>query len=155
VAAFGFGLRPRGGTSDLPFLCWRDGLMLAAPAPHEKLAVSRTLAAFGHAMSEALHIAPALAPGFGAACGYLVCGVPAHADGQEACDLAATALRGHDFCGHDLGVDDVMADTFWRRAAPLLAATAELFAGWTADPSAHAALRAAWRRGRAIEMSGG
>jgi hypothetical protein len=164
VAAFGFGLQPRSGSSDQPFLCWRDGLALAASAPHDPPAVSRTLAAFGHALSAPLHIAPALAAGFGAACGYLVCGVPAHADGQEACDLAAAALRGGipdkgqrapDEDPDHVPGDDAMGEAFWRRAGPLLAATAELFVGWSADPAAHATLRAAWRRGRSIEMSGG
>jgi hypothetical protein len=166
VAAFGFGLQPRSGASDRPFLCWRDGLVLAGPAPHDPAAVSRTLAAFGHALSGPLHIAPALAAGFGAACGYLVCGVPAHADGQEACDLAAAALQGrlaidasHEGAGHDgTPADapwDAMSEVFWRRAGPLLTAAAELFVGWSADPAAHATLRAAWRRGRSIEMSGG
>jgi hypothetical protein len=174
VAAFGFGLQPRSGASDRPFLCWRDGLVLAGPAPHDPAAVSRTLAAFGHALSGPLHIAPALAAGFGAACGYLVCGVPAHADGQEACDLAAAALQSrfavnshdalhesvghesaHESARHDGTPGDATSDAFWRYAGPLLAAAAELFVGWSADPAAHATLRAAWRRGRSIEMSGG
>lgn len=93
VGAFGFGLHPRGRGGDLPFLCWRDGLVLAAAAPHDPDAVSRTLAALGHAMAQGLSIDPALGFAFGAACGYLVAGVPPTSDGQEACDIAAVALH--------------------------------------------------------------
>jgi len=168
LEAFAFGLQPRVGGHDMPFLCWRDGLALSAAAPHDPGTVSRTLAAFGQAVAGRLHIDAGLAAGFGAACGYLVTGVAATPDGQEACDLAANALRGarHGADGSDAGerlapwaaaeacAAGVMADQFWRHAAPLLAATAELFAAWTDDPSSHTTLRAAWWRGRSIEMSG-
>ena len=138
----------------MPFLCWRDGLALAASPPHAAGAVSRTLAALGHALAAPLDINPALASGFGAACGYLLCGVAATSDAQEACDLAALHLGQPNVAPPLSCAGDAMGDAFWRLAAPLLAATAELFAGWTADPSGHAMLRAAWRRGRTIEMSG-
>ncbi|MGD0105855.1 MAG: hypothetical protein ABSC06_17720 [Rhodopila sp.] len=168
LGAFAFGLQPRTGAGERPFLCWRDGLALSAAAPHDPGAVSRTLAAFGQAMAARLHIGPALATGFGAACGHLVTGVPATPDGQEACDLAADALRlGHNspderretgaagaWAAAEACAAGVMADTFWRHAAPLLAAAADLFVAWTGDPSSHTTLRAAWCRGRAIEMSG-
>ena len=155
LPAFSFGLQPRPGGGELPFLCWRDGLTLAADPPHDPAAVSRTIAAFGQVLADSLDIVPALAPGFGAACGYLLAGVPATSDGQEACDLAATALhRLHDTPPPLHTTDGDLSGAFWERAAPLLSATADLFAGWSADPIAHAALRAAWRRGRTIEMSG-
>ena len=169
--AFSFGLQQRADTGELPYLCWRDGLALSGAAPHDPAAVSRTVAALGHAVAGRLHIDPALAAGFGAACGYLVSGVAATPEGQEACDLTADALRrgyhrvradGPDTAGAakpwasagDACTAGVLAATFWRRAAPLLAATAELFVAWTDDPSSHATLRAAWWRGRSIEMSG-
>jgi hypothetical protein len=152
LAAFGFGLHPRPGAGAAPFLCWRDGLLLAAPPPHESAAVSRTLGAFGHALAAPLDIAPALAAGFGAACGYLLSGNPASSDGQEACDLAAAHLpHARPPLAANAGAVD---PDFWRRAAPVLAGIADLFVGWTADPSGYATLRAAWRRGRSIEMSG-
>ena len=44
---------------------------------------------------------------------------------------------------------------FWREAGPVLGMIAEVFAGWGKDPASHVELRAAWRRGRSIEMSGG
>lgn len=155
LPAFSFGLQPRAGGGDLPFLCWRDGLTLAAPPPYDPAAISRTIAAFGQVLAADLKIAAALAAGFGAACGYLLAGVAANVDGQEACDLAAAALhRTIEAPTQRASVDGFLGDDFWRQAAPLLWATTDLFAAWTADPTAHAALRAAWRRGRTIEMSG-
>jgi hypothetical protein len=172
--AFAFGLQPRADTGELPYLCWRDGLALSAAAPHDPAAVSRTLAAFGQAVAARLHVDPTLAAGFGAACGYVVSGVAASPDGQEACDLAAEALRHGGYrlsrFRPDLVDADepaatpatqagacaagVMAETFWRHAAPLLSATADLFVTWSDNPSSHTTLRAAWLRGRSIEMSG-
>ena len=168
LPAFGFGLHPRSGGGDLPFLCWRDGLALAAPAPHDLYAVSRTLAALGHAMAVILNIDTTLAFAFGAACGYVVSGVLPTSDGQEACDIAAVALHVSYPNSNLLGEAGVPApaaviaacaagiadEIFWRHATPLLAAVVDLFTEWTADPSSRAALRAAWRRGRTIEMDG-
>lgn len=163
LGEFAFGLRPREAGGDMPYLCWCDGLALSAPAPHDPAAVSRTLAAFGQALGPRLRIDASLAAGFGAACGYIVSGVAATADGQEACDIAAGALRrGRSGFGQvpagaaaaDACAAGITADVFWRHAEPLLAATAELFVGWTGDPPGHSSLRAAWWRGRSIEMSG-
>jgi hypothetical protein len=156
LASFAFGLHPRPGGGELAFLCWRDGLALAGPPPHDPAAVSRTMAALGHAMAPALCIAPGLATGFGAACGYVVSGVLPTPDAQEACDLTAAALRlGRDSIQSEFCARGVMNDAFWRHAGPLLSATSDLFQAWTADPSSHATARSAWRRGRSIEMSGG
>ena len=170
LSAFAFGLHPRSSGSDMPFLSWCDGLALATPAPHDPCAISRTFAAFGQAMAAFLHIDPALAPGFGATCGYLVSGVPPTSDGQEACDLTAVAFQlaspsstdfgdtipaaGIPYCAATAFADSILGSEFWHRATPLLIAAADLFINWTADPSGHAVARAAWRRGRAIEMSG-
>lgn len=154
VAAFGFGLQPRSSGGGTPFLCWRDGLALAASPPHEAGAVSRTVAAFGHALASALDIDPALASGFGAACGFMLSGILATCDAQEACDLAALHLGQSNVPPPLNRAGDAMGSAFWRLAGPSLAATADLFAGWSMDPSGHATLRAAWRRSRTIEMGG-
>lgn len=160
LTVFAFGLQPREGTGETPFLSWRDGLVLSGTAPHEPAATARSFAGFGQAMAADLHIAPALARGFGVACGYLVGGVPPSGDWQEACDLTAAGLRGRFRPGAPLAAalgcaEGVTGALFWEHAAPLLTAVTELFVDWTADPSIHATLRAAWRRGRSIEMSGG
>jgi hypothetical protein len=147
VAAFSFGLHPRLSAGDAPFLSWRDGLSLAGPAPWGVAALSRTIAAFGHAMAGGIGIDPALAGSFGAACGYLLTGALASPDAQEACDLAAL----HVALGEPPFADGAIR---WPAAEPVLAALVELFVGWTADPAGFATLRAAWRRGRSIEMSG-
>lgn len=168
LAAFSFGLQPLHGSRDRPFLCWRDGLALADSPPHQPIAISRTLGAFGQAMATFLDIDPLLAAGFGAACGYLVADVVPHPDGQQACDLAADGLRQHpdrptwlpgilaQSVNHDAAdacAGGAMSDAFWRHAAPLLSAVADLFVAWTADPSEHALLCAAWCRGQSFEMS--
>ncbi len=168
LTAFVFGLHPRTRGGEQPYLCWRDGLALGAAAPHDPDAVSRTLAAFGQAMADRLNIDPALAFAFGAACGYLVAGVPPTQDGQEACEVAAVALH---VMYQDTGLAGaatafvpaisvaacaagIMDGAFWRHATPILTAAADLFTQWTADPSGHPALRAAWRRGRALGSGG-
>ena len=138
----------------MPFLYWRDGLALAAPPPHAAGALSRTVAAFCHVLAATLNIDPVLAGGFGAACGHVLSGAPATSDTQEACDLAALHLDQPNVAPPLTCHGDAMGNAFWRLAAPLLTATADLFANWTTNPSAHASLRAAWRRGRSIEMSG-
>jgi hypothetical protein len=149
--AFTFGMQPRPG-GDGPYLCWRDGLALAGVEPYDAAAVSRTLAAFAQAMAEDIGIAPALASGFGAACGARLTGMVPDPLEQEACDLASLHLPPVTppltQAGHTLD------ETFWHLAAPVLDAVANLFTDFTTDPSNHARLRAAWRRGRAIELDG-
>lgn len=83
LGSFVFALQPRPGSDAMPFLCWRDGLALAAAAPHDPSGIARTLWAFGRVMAARLQIDPSLADGFGAACGYLVSGVPATPDAQD------------------------------------------------------------------------
>jgi hypothetical protein len=155
MAAFAFGLQLRASLGDMPFLCWRDGLALAGTAPHEPHAVARTIAAFGQALAAELDIAPHLAFGFGVACGYLIAGVTATPDGQEACDLTAATLSFSTSDAAEACIAGVESEAFWRHAAPRLVAVADLFLAWSADPSGYDRLRAAWRRGREIEMSGG
>jgi hypothetical protein len=163
MGAFGFGLQPRAPGGVLPFLSWCDGLALAAPPPHDRGVVARTVSAFAQAIAGWLDIDPSMAAGFGSACGHLVCGVPAAPDVQEACDLVAAALQDRAVADETAlapgGASEacaagVLSPAFWRHATPLLVATADLFRGWTRDPAGHATLRAAWRRGRAIEMGG-
>lgn len=158
LADFGFALQPGAG-GDQPLLCWRDGLALCRPPPHQQIAVSRTLAAFGHVLAASCRITPALAAGFGAACGYLAAGLPPSADWREACDLAAAGLAnarpGAPLEAARAAAEGAEGPAFWTVAGPLLTAAADLFLGWTADPASHAALRAAWRRGLSIELSGG
>ena len=144
LAAFGFGLQQRTGIGGMPFLCWRDGLALAAPPPHEAGAVSRTVAAFGHILAATLGIDPALASAFGAVCGYLLSGVPAIFDAQEACDLAALHLGLLNVAPPLTPASDTTDSAFWHLAAPLLSAAADLFVDWTTDPSGHPTLRAAY-----------
>jgi hypothetical protein len=157
VSAFDFGLQRRDARAEKPFLCWRDGLVLAGEPPHEPEAVARIISAQASALAERLEIGAEHANGFGAACGYLVAGVPAEADEQEARDLAAATLREtarlDDTATVEACAAGIGSDIFWQRAAPLLAATADLFAGWTNDPASYDALRAAWRRGRTIELN--
>jgi hypothetical protein len=158
--AFLFGLHPRmGADAAAPFLAWRDGIKLAAGHKVDAAALSRVIASFGHAMAGGLDIGPGLAAGFGAACGYLVTGVAPAPDWQEPCDVAAACLRplgapgaawlaasGREPAGAPIAA-------LWVHAAPVLGATSELFQAWTETPATHAHQRAAWRRGRGIEMS--
>jgi hypothetical protein len=160
LAAFGFGLKLPASTTGRPFLCWQDGLALSAVAPHDQAAASRTLAAFGHAMAAMLGIAADLAPGFGAASGYLLTGNVPCADWQEVCDLAAAAQLndcrpGAAWAAANGCITGVGGRDFWARALPLLTGTAEMFVRWSDDPDSLAKLRAAWRRGRSIDMNGG
>ena len=159
LGAFAFGLQPHTGRNEVPYLCWRDGLALALPPPHDPVAVSRTLAAFGQVLAAELGISAELASGFGAACGYLTTGVLPTTDAQEMCDLAASSLHGKprpDAATRLAGLDtaDATSEAFWSLAAPLATAVTDLFLSWTADPSSLSNLRSAWQRGFSIEMSG-
>jgi hypothetical protein len=158
VGAFEFGLQHREGRPDRPFLCWRDGLALAADPPHDPAVVARILAAQSRTLAEYLDIGAELAGGFGAACAYLAVGTVPEADDQEACDLTAASLplslRPDEASAAEACEAGAASPAVWHRATPLLAAAADLFAGWTNDPASYAALRAVWRRGRTIELNG-
>lgn len=157
LGAFSFGLQPQAGGNERPFLCWRDGLSLAAEPPHEPAAVGRTVAALAQAIAAYLPIASHLAASFGAVCGALAAGAVVAPDGQEAYDLAAAALPAVVTEAADTAdacASGVRSPIFWQHTEPRLAGIADLFAQWTSDPDRYAALRAAWRRGRSIEMGG-
>ena len=155
AAAFTFGLQPRSG-GDGPYLCWRDGLALAGVEPYDASAVSRTLSAFAQAMAEDIGIASALASGFGAACGARLTGMVPDPAEQEACDLAALHLPPvtSPVSPPLAQADQALNGTFWQAAAPMLQAVSNLFTDFTTHPANHARLRAAWKRGRAIELGG-
>jgi hypothetical protein len=159
LTEFGFGLQPSVRGGDEPYLCWRDGLSLARGAPHDPIAISRTLAAFGHALAPDLRIAPNLAAGFGAVCGYLAAGVVPSADGWDARGIAASFLQtirpGAPLSAAEAVGEGAYGPEFWGLAAPFMSAAADVFLGWAADPSGHVSQRATWRRGLSIEMSGG
>lgn len=144
AAAFTFGLTPRSG-QDAPYLCWRDGLVLAGPAPFEADAVCRTLGAFAQAMAPASGIAPALSAGFGAVCGTRLTGTEPEPEVQEACDIAALHLPEE----HPplTAAAHTLDHRFWTLAEPMLRAIAGLFAAFSADPANHARLRTTSRLG--------
>ena len=161
LAAFTFGLQPGGMSADRPYLCWRDGLALGAAPPHDPLTAARTIAAFGQVLADGFHIAPSFAAAFGAAAGLLATGTLPRTDLQEICDVVAGALPPplRLACTASLLADPegtgAAGAAFWERAAAPIAAAAELFHRWTADPSELATLRCAWQRGFSIEMSEG
>ncbi len=127
VASFGFGLQPRDGSAETPFLCWHDGLALAERAPHPPHAVARVVAALSQALAVELAVAPGLAQEFGAACGFLVAGVAPSLEAQEVCDRVAAMLPG----GRRTGVPgDTKDEAFWAGIGPQVLAAAGLFRSW-------------------------
>jgi|GEM_PF-3185658 hypothetical protein len=157
AAAFSFGLLPRHGAPDSPYLCWQDGLALGAGAA-EPEAVARSIAACADQMAADLAIAPALAGPFGAVCGFSAIGRMAFPEWQVHCDVAASALAGHAAWqpGRAFATTpDTRSAAFWSLLSPGLCAVAELFGAWSQPGSAYPDLRAAWRRGRAIELNQG
>jgi hypothetical protein len=156
-AAFSFGLLPRHGAPDSPYLCWQDGLALGAGVA-EAEAVARSIAACADQMAADLAIAPALAGPFGAVCGFTAIGRVAFPEWQVHADVAASTLATNTAWqpGRALAnTPDTRAQAFWALLKPGLCAVAELFAAWSLPGSAYPALRAAWRRGRAIELNQG
>jgi hypothetical protein len=158
MRAFSFGLQPATGRN-APYLCWRDGLALAFPPPHDPIAVSRTLAAFGQVLAAELGVAAELACGFGAACAYLTIGVAPKPDAQEICDLAASCVL--DMSGTEaaavlagLGQEDATSASFWQKASPRLITLADVFRRWTKDPSSLARLRSTRQRGSSRALCG-
>jgi hypothetical protein len=149
--AFGFGLRPRIGGEE-PYLCWRDGLALAGPPPHEAEALCRTLAAFGQVLAPDLGIDPLLTAQFGTACGWRLTGASCLPDAQEIQDLVSLHLA--PYRPALAASDQEINEAFWETAAPQLNALADLFGDFSVNSANYARLRAAWRRGRCVELSG-
>jgi hypothetical protein len=155
--AFVFGLLPRHGAPDTPYLCWEDGLAMAAGAA-EPEAVARCIAACARKMASDLGIAATLADPFASVCGFAAIGRVAFPEWQPHCDIAAAALAAQDgwHLAHvppdplDPGVEK-----FWAVLRPRLTAVCDLFVGWSLPGSAYPALRTAWQRGRSIELNRG
>ncbi len=151
AARFTFGLQPRAG-GEGPYLCWRDGLQLALGAAQDSEALARVFAAFAHAMACDIGIEPGFAGGFGVVCGLRLTGSVADYAEQEACDLAVRHLP--PLLPPLAAAGGVVGAGFWTLADAVLEAAANLFVEVSSDPVNLARLRAAWRRGRAIELSG-
>lgn len=136
-------------------LAWTDGLALALPPPHPPEVLARAIRGLGAVLAGRIGIAPCHGAGFGASAAQAMTGLVADPSDQAACDIAAAALS-------DLGIaaapvppaGDAFAPDRWAAAAPRLRAIAELHQDWSVDPDRHAAVRAAWRRGVTLELSG-
>jgi hypothetical protein len=157
AATFTYGLLPRPAAPDSPYLCWEDGMALAARSA-EPEAIARSIAACAQALAAELAIAPPLAGAFAAVCGFAAIGRTAFPEWQLPCDIAAAELAAQPGWrpGSALSVvSDSGAAAFWRALKPSLCATSELFAAWSLPDSAYPALRTAWHRGRSIELNRG
>jgi hypothetical protein len=138
-----------------PRLAWHDGLLLAGPPPHEATMVARCVAGLAHLLARPLGIDPSLAAGFGAAAGFALTGraaVGAEADMEiGATPLEQARIRPGDAFAAS---GDALSPGFAEAARPALILLRDAHLEWTADPARHAALRAAWRRGVALELMG-
>ncbi len=167
AAAFRFGLLAppllvpggAGPVAAAPALSWQDGLALAAAGepgapPAAAAAAGRVVAACAEALAAELGIMPALAPRFGAVCGFLAAGRVVVAAWQEACDIAAARLADQPAWQPGLAAGlDPCGTAFWSQLSPGLLAAADLFAALSQDDAAYPDLQAAWRRGHALETS--
>jgi hypothetical protein len=137
-----------------PRLAWTDGFALAA-SPQDPPAAARCIATFARLLATRCGIGGDLAPSFGAACGFALAG---HAEpGQEqACDIGAALLAREGLApGAPLAAcDDALSPGFAAAATPALILLRDAYLDWTAEPSRHAALRTAWRRGVTLELGG-
>jgi hypothetical protein len=142
-------------TEAKPRLAWQDGLALSAAAPHDAAAVARCVAAFTQLLAAPLGIAADLAAGFGAAAGFALAGhAPPGAEAEAeigAALLARDAIRPGDALA---AAGDALSEGFAASARPALVLLRDAHLDWTADPARFAALRAAWRRGVALEFQG-
>jgi len=154
---FSFGLQPRASGGEMPYLCWEDGLALAAGAV-DMAPPARSIAACAARYAADIDIALPLAEGFGAVCGFLACGTMIFPEWQEPCDIAAAALAARGIWQPGTAwqrTPDTTTKQFWLALTPGLDEAARLFAGWSEPGTAYADLRTAWRRGRAIELNRG
>jgi hypothetical protein len=115
------------------------------------------IAAFAQAIAGDIHIADHLAAGFGAAAGTLLTGSVPYPSDQEYPDLVACVLRSDSVPAgrltDALGIE-IQNPDFWILAGPLLQRVSDIFVEWSTNNAALTTLRAAWRRGRFIELSG-
>jgi hypothetical protein len=132
ACSFSFGLLPQQGPAEAGYLCWQDGLALAAGSVATS-AAGRVVATCGEKLAADVGVSDELASSFGA-----VCRNPGWRPG-------AAYLAYPDICSSD----------FWAALSPALAAASELFATFSLPGSAYPALHAAWRRGRSIELNRG
>jgi hypothetical protein len=143
-----------GAAGPAPRLAWSDALALAAAPPHEAAPLARSVAAFARMLAAPLGIAPDLAAGFGAACGFALAG-HVEAGAEPACDIGAALLARDGIApGAPLSAaEDAFSAGFAAAARPALALLRDAHLDWTAEPPRHAALLAAWRRGVALELA--
>jgi hypothetical protein len=161
--SFDFSLLPKPGAPGAPVLCWQDGLALAMPPDPGPGPAGRSIAACATQLAAELGIAPGLGIAFGAACGFLAAGDMLFAAWQEPSDIVSSVLaarRGEAPVPWQPGealraAANRPCAALWDDIAPGLAFCASLFAGWSAPESRYPDLRAAWRRGHAIEMTRG
>jgi len=155
--AFSFGLHPKEAGQGTPCLAWADGLALAGIAADVR-AVGRCAASCASVLAAECDITTAFAADFGAVCGFLMCGQHVFTQWAEPCDIAATSLRepvlrraGQSWADNP----DWRCRDLWSGLRPGFAALATGFAHWSHNPADYLQLRAAWRRGRSIELTQG
>jgi hypothetical protein len=157
ACSFSFGLLPQQGPAEAGYLCWQDGLALAAGSVATS-AAGRVVATCGEKLAADVGVSDELASSFGAVCGFLTCGQVAFPAWREPCDIASAELGrnpGWRPGAAYLAYPDICSSDFWAALSPALAAASELFATFSLPGSAYPALHAAWRRGRSIELNRG
>jgi len=138
-------------------LPWIDALALAAPAPHPAATFGRALAPLAARCAPPLGIADTLAEEWGAACAFAISGSVLDPAWREVCDLAgavvakAGAQPGASFARSGC---DAFADRLWAELDAPLTSLAETYQRFTRTPGERDAIRAAWRRGLFLELSG-
>jgi len=150
LAETGIALRPDASPARL---AWTDALLLAAPPPHAPEPTARLLRALGVPAAVQAGVAADLADACAASFAFAATGLVPHPEDQEACDIAAAALAGAGLAPVQ-GAEDAAGDALWAAATPPLRRLRDLHLDLTATPSRHAALRRAWRRSVALEITG-
>lgn len=144
--------------SDAPHpIAWLDALALAAPPPHEPGCLARCLAGLAGRCGTPLGLDPALTKEWGAALGFAASGTLLDPSWRETSDLAGSVLAR---VGTEPGAafartgSDAHADRFWSALDVPLHALVEAYQRFTRSPGERDAIRAAWRRGLFLELSG-
>jgi hypothetical protein len=157
-ADLALGLFPAPASGSRPALAYLDALALTRPAPHAPETVVRVVAPLAQLLAPPAGIAPDLAADFAAACGFALAGHITDAAHQQAADLAGAELATlGSKPGQALhaGHDNITHDACWTEAQPALSRIAQLYRRLSDHPEQRASLDAAWRRGVALEFSGG